>query len=197
MASAQDVINGLVARGMPRHIAIGAAGNMQIESDGFQTDINEYNPVVPGSLGGYGLNMWTGPRRRQFESYAADRGAPLGDLNTQLDFTMWELANTEKRAAAALSQAQTPADAARIYSEQFLRPGIPHLDRRIEAANALAGGDFGGQPLQNALSAPMGQQGAPVNALTQQQPPQPPQMQQIDPRNFLTQVTPRAKLKFT
>ncbi|AHD10002.1 phage tail tip lysozyme [Phaeobacter gallaeciensis] len=197
MASAQEVVNGLIARGLPRHIAIGVAGNMQIESDGFQTGVNEYAPVVPGSRGGYGLNQWTGPRRRQFESYAADRGVALDDLDAQLDFTMWELANTEKRAGTALSQAQTPAEAARIYSQQFLRPGIPHLDRRIEAANALAGGDFGGQPPQNALSAPMGQQGAPVNALAQQQPPQPPQMQQIDPRNFLTQVAPRAKLKFT
>ncbi|MFV1484524.1 MULTISPECIES: phage tail tip lysozyme [unclassified Phaeobacter] len=197
MATAQDVINGLIARGMPRHMAIGVAGNMQIESDGFQTGVNEYAPVVPGSRGGYGLNQWTGPRRRQFESYAADRGVALDDLDAQLDFTMWELENTEKRAAAALSQAQTPAEAARIYSEKFLRPGIPHLDRRIEAANALAGMDFSAQPSRNALSAPVGPQSAPMNVLAQQQTPQPPQMQQIDPRNFLTQVTPRAKLKFT
>lgn len=157
MASAQEVIGGLVARGVPQHIAVGIAGNMQIESDGFKTDVNEYAPLVEGSRGGYGLNQWTGPRRRQFEQYVAERGANPADLDTQLDFTLWELQNTEKAAGQALASAQSPAEAARIYSEKFLRPGIPHLDRRIAAAEALAGGEYpqaGQQRPQSGLQRP-------------------------------------------
>lgn len=135
---ASDVISGLLARGLTAPAAYGVAGNMKIESDGFKTDVNEYAPLVPGSRGGYGLNQWTGPRRRQFEAFAAERGADPSDLDTQLDFTIWELQNTEQRAGNALLQARTPEEAARIYSEQFLRPGIPHLDRRIAAARQLA-----------------------------------------------------------
>ena len=190
MASAQEVLQGLMARGIPRHIALGIAGNMSVESDGFQTDVNEYAPVVPGSRGGYGLNQWTGPRRTQFEQFAAKRGTSPDDLDTQLDFTLWELANTEARAGEALSAAKTPEEAARIYSEQFLRPGIPHLDRRIEATNALAG-----------------LQSAPQNAFAGQQSPQPqgnalaamerPQTNYLDPRAFMTAAPQRGTLAFT
>lgn len=195
--SGDAVIRGLIQRGAAPHIAYGIAGNMQIESDGFKTDVNEYAPLVPGSRGGYGLNQWTGPRRRQFEQFASDRQANPADLDTQLDFTMWELENTEKRAGAALSQAQTTADAARIYSQQFLRPGIPHLERRIAAAERLAGGSYPaaqGEPSpQGAASGPQ----APINNLAAQQPPErdPFKMQNTlqDPRAFMSQA-PRNQL---
>lgn len=171
--TAQPIIEGLVARGLPLHVAIGVAGNMQVESDGFKTDVNEYAPLVPGSRGGYGLNQWTGPRRVQFEEFARSRGVDPSDLNAQLDFTVWELQNTEKRAGEALMQASTPAEAARIYSEKFLRPGIPHLDRRIAAAERLAGGEYQSAPIAPQPPQP-GMQAAPPNQLAQR--PQPPRI---------------------
>jgi len=96
---------------------------------------------VPGSRGGYGLNQWTGPRRRQFEAFAASRGAPLDDVNTQLDFTLAELQGPESKAWSALQGARDPIEAARIYSETFLRPGIPRMDKRLGYAAELAGMD--------------------------------------------------------
>jgi hypothetical protein len=180
MQGGDVIIRGLIDRGLPWHVAVGVAGNMAIESDGFKTDVNEYAPLVPGSRGGYGLNQWTGPRRRQYEEFARSRGVDPSDLDAQLDFTIWELQNTEKGANAALMQAQTPEDAARIYSEKFLRPGIPHLDRRIAAANELAQGG----PMQTAQ-----------NTLAPQQPQQQPQQQNaladrapilLDAQNFLS-----------
>ncbi|MDE0590418.1 phage tail tip lysozyme [Halocynthiibacter sp. C4] len=154
----REVIQGLIARGVPEHIAYGIGGNISVES-GFNSGINEINPVVEGSRGGFGLNQWTGPRRTQLEAFAADLGVAPDDMDAQLDFTLWELLNTEKRAAEALFSASTPEEAARIYSDQFLRPGIPHLDRRIAEAARLAGGEYktsahnGGQGYsQNALA---------------------------------------------
>lgn len=176
-------------RGLTEAQAKGVVANMIVESDGLQPGVNEYAPVVPGSRGGYGLNQWTGPRRRQFEAFAADRGTALDDVDTQLDFTMWELQNTERNAFNALQSAQTPMDAARIYSEKFLRPGIPNSERRMAEAARLAG-----LPV-NALSQGQGQayggmQSAQQNAL------QPPQLDYqavtLDPRMFQTNALRRA-----
>lgn len=135
-----DLIAALVARGMPVHIAQGIVANMIAESR-LDPGINEIAPLVPGSRGGFGLNQWTGPRRVQYEQFARDRGARPDDWRTQLDFTLWELGNTERGAGEALRGARDAEEAARIYSERFLRPGIPNLDRRLAEARRLASGN--------------------------------------------------------
>lgn len=137
----REVIQGLMARGIPQHIAIGIAANMIAES-GLNPGINEIAPIVPGSRGGYGLNQWTGPRRRAYEAFAGERGAALDDLNAQLDFTLYELNGPEARAWQAIQQAKDPTEAARLYSELFLRPGIPNMDKRLKEAARLAGGEY-------------------------------------------------------
>ena len=175
------IIDGLVARGVPLNAAIGIAGNIAVESR-FDPGINEIAPLVPGSRGGYGLIQWTGPRRRQFESYAQEQGTGFDNLDTQLDFLTWELQNTESRAGDRIFAASDPMEAARLTSELFLRPGIPHMDRRLSETERLAGMyQLGGnaqmqQPQQgrNALaSPPMGNQQTPqMNALAMQPDPQ-------------------------
>lgn len=151
----QEILAGLVARGLPLHIAQGIVANMKAESN-LQPGINEIAPVVPGSRGGFGLNQWTGPRRVAYERFAAERGAPVDDLQTQLDFTMYELQGPELAAYEALQGAQDPLEAARIYSEQFLRPGIPNMDKRLGYAAEIAG-----MPMPN-LPLSMGQPVAPM-----------------------------------
>ena len=161
---AQTIIAGLVQRGIPTVAAQGIVANMMAES-GLNTGINEIAPVVPGSRGGYGLNQWTGPRRVQYEAYAKARGTSPDDLNTQLDFTVWELQNTEQKAGNALMQAPDAMSAAQIYSNQFLRPGVPHMDQRLAYARQMQGmgNQFSPQPQQqpprNALAINMPQLG--------------------------------------
>ena len=151
MATAQEIYDGLVSRGVPHYAALGAVQGMSAESN-LNPGINEIAPVVAGSRGGYGLNQWTGPRRRQYEAFAQALGKPVDDLGTQLDFTVWELQNTEKSAADALYSANDAETAAKIYETKFLRPGIPHGGRGASATNALAANP---QPTpQNALAAP-------------------------------------------
>lgn len=192
MTPESRILMGLMARGLPPHVAQGVAGNMAVESR-FDPGINEINPVVPGSRGGFGLNQWTGPRRREFEAYAKQRGLPLDDIDLQLDFTMQELQTTERGAYDRLMQTSNAADAARVYSDKFLRPGIPHLDRRIAEANRLAGQPMpAGQPQTapqgggQAYSAPPQQQNALAPA---QDAPQQPQFNMLDmrqdPANFM------------
>lgn len=140
-----EILQGLLQRGYPMHIAQGIVANLIAES-GLNPGINEAAPLVPGSRGGYGLAQWTGPRRRQFEAYAAQRGASPDDPNVQLDFLDWELKNTERGAMGKLQGTQDPIEAARVFSESFLRPGIPHMDRRLSEAARIAGMNYGPQP---------------------------------------------------
>lgn len=152
-----QIIAGLLQRGVSLPVAQGIAANMRAESN-LNPGINEVNPVVPGSRGGYGLNQWTGPRRVAYERFAAERGAPLDDLQTQLDFTMHELQGPERRAYDALQGVNDPVQAARIYSEKFLRPGVPHMDKRLAYAAEIAGSPSAAVPLS--MGQPMQMPGA-------------------------------------
>lgn len=149
----RELIANLVQRGVPAHVAQGMVANMIAESN-LQPGINEAAPVVPGSRGGYGLNQWTGPRRRQFEAFAQEQGRPLDDPGVQLDFTLWELTNTEKRAGDAIMKAPDAVTAARLYSDLFLRPGVPHMERRLSEAERLAGMPIGTNTLAPRQTAP-------------------------------------------
>lgn len=120
---------GLVRRGLPEHVADAFVMNFQDES-GLNPGINEQNPLVEGSRGGFGLAQWTGPRRRQLEAFAQQRGAPVSDMDTQLDFLMMELQGPEAKAAQSILSAQDTPTAASAIVNNFLRPAEEHRARR-------------------------------------------------------------------
>lgn len=138
---AQQAVDALIARGFTPAQAYGIAANFHAES-GFDAGINEIKPVVPGSRGGFGLYQLTGPRRRQYESWASENGRELADPDAQLDFMMLELGSTEARAGSLLREAQTAEEAARVFSKAFLRPGHDNTDYRVSVARRMAGGDM-------------------------------------------------------
>jgi hypothetical protein len=182
-----QIIQGYIARGVPPAAAIGLAANNGIESN-YNPGINEIAPIVPGSRGGYGINQWTGPRRRAYEAYAQERGSALDNLDTQLDFTLHELDTTERGARDAIYSAQDPETAARLVSEKFLRPGIPHLDRRIEEARKLAGLGAGAAP--QGTAAPSYGTTAANNGYQAPSTPQEQQMVAMQQQNALAQMQP-------
>lgn len=183
MATEEQLVAGLVQRGMPLHIAQGFVTNFKDES-GLNPDINEIAPLVPGSRGGYGLYQLTGPRRRQYEAWAADQGMDLADPNAQLDFLMLELNTTEKAAWDKIRNTGTSGEAAAAIVNSFLRPAESH---RVSRANRYLGGNTTAATGEGYTpTATQGQpQGAP-NALAPQQPPQQPQTAMLDPRAFMT-----------
>ena len=126
----QFVRQGLLARGLPAHIADGFVMNIADES-GFNAGINEVRPTVPGSRGGFGLYQLTGPRRVAFEEFAAQRGVPASDPDAQLDFLMTELQGPESRAAQSIFSAQDAPSAAVAIARDFLRPAPENLQRRV------------------------------------------------------------------
>ena len=127
---AQFIIDGLIRRGLPAHVAEGFALNAGEES-GFDPGINEITPLVEGSRGGFGLFQWTGPRRRALEAFAAQRGVSPADPELQLDMIAQELRTTERRAASSIFATETSAQAAAAIVTDFLRPAPENRDRRV------------------------------------------------------------------
>lgn len=129
-ADAQAIRSGLIERGLPEHVADGFLMNFQDES-GLNPGINEKNPVVPGSRGGFGLYQLTGPRRTSYEQFAAQRGVDPSDTNAQLDFLMTELQGPEAKAAQSIFASKDAGSAAAAIARDFLRPAKEHLDSRV------------------------------------------------------------------
>lgn len=177
----QYVISGLVKRGVPLHVAQGVTARLHGES-GLDPGINEISPTIAGSRGGFGLAQWTGPRRRQLEAFAAEKGRSVSDPELQLDFLMWENANTESGAWAKVMAAKDPVQAAQLFTTEWERPGTPHLGATLDTAKQYAGLTATG----NALAAP-NTSAAPQNALAEA--PKAPQLtfQQQDVNAFMRQ----------
>lgn len=128
-ANAGSIQEGLTARGLPDHVARGIIANLRDESN-LNPAISEQNPLVRGSRGGYGLAQWTGPRRRQLEAYAEDRGVSPADADVQLDFLMEELNTTESAAYRRLLRTDNAAEAAQVFLNHFERPAERHRRTR-------------------------------------------------------------------
>lgn len=128
-ADGSIIRQGLIERGLPAHVADGFVMNFQDES-GLNPGINERNPIVAGSRGGFGLAQWTGPRRRQLEAFAAQQGKPVSDPNVQMDFLMTELQGSERGAAQAILAAPDAGSAGAAIVNRFLRPAEEHRASR-------------------------------------------------------------------
>jgi hypothetical protein len=114
---------------MPQHVAEAFVLNFQDES-GLNPGINEANPIVPGSRGGFGLYQLTGPRRKAYEAWAGQNGRELADPNAQMDFMMKELGSTENAAWQKISAAPDRGTAAAAVVNYFLRPSEKYRAQR-------------------------------------------------------------------
>ncbi len=90
------------------------------------------------------------------QSLGVTVGAEWSDMTTQMEFMLWEVGQgaawngkpggTEQRGWQATIQEKTPSAAAETWMLTYERPGTPHLDRRIAAANRIYQ-QFSGQQL--------------------------------------------------
>lgn len=133
---ALKIQSGLESRGIPAHIAQAFVINMQDESN-LNPGINEAKPIVPGSRGGFGLYQLTGPRRREYEAFAQERGVSLDNVDAQLDFLMLELRGKESGAAKRIFSAPDTATAAQEIVNKFLRPSESHRVSRAAKYSRL------------------------------------------------------------
>ena len=97
--------------------------------------MQEIEPVVKGSRGGYGFAQWTASRRKNFEAWAEENDLDISSYEANLGFLKHEIDNTsEGRFMKNLRAAETVDDSARVVSEEYLRPGKPNMDSRIARA---------------------------------------------------------------
>jgi len=118
--------------GLTKNQAAGVVGNLAHESGGFNT-LQEIKPMVAGSRGGYGYAQWTGPRRRNFEKYVKDNRLDPTSYEANYGFLKHEITNDpyERSQFMKVKKAKTANEAAKIVSNNYLRPGIPHMESRL------------------------------------------------------------------
>ncbi len=72
----------------------------------------------------------------QLVSFAAKRGKPWTDFETQVLFWLHELGTTEARAGAKMKAARNVTESTQA-AMSALRPGTPHFERRLQYAREL------------------------------------------------------------
>ncbi len=122
-----------IEMGYPEHVADGLVGNILQESGG---------GIDTGAVGdngnAFGMAQWNGPRRKAYLAYAQEKGKDPTDMDTQIEYLDYEMRTSEKDAYDAIMRTTSAEEAARVASEKFWRPGVPHVQRRMAYARQLA-----------------------------------------------------------
>lgn len=113
--------------------AFAILGNIGHECFGF-TLLQEQQPSVKGSRGGWGWCQWTGPRRRDFEAYCQRTGKDPSSDGANYAWLWVELKGAESAALSKLLKAPGLEAKTIAFCRAFLRPGIAHEDSRIQWA---------------------------------------------------------------
>lgn len=116
--------------------SIAIIGNAGQESGGFKS-LQEKVPAVKGSRGGYGIMQWTGPRRVAYESYCERNNLDPADMESNYKFLFVELKGEEGRVLPKLEAASSLEQKVEVFMKGFLRPGVPHLQSRVEWARRV------------------------------------------------------------
>lgn len=118
--------------------AAAIVGNLGHESAGFKA-LQEIEPTVKGSRGGYGWAQWTGPRRRLYEAYCKRNNLNPASDEANYAFLYVELTGTHKAAIPALRAARSLRDKVVAFEKKYERAGVKHYDSRYAyAKRALA-----------------------------------------------------------
>lgn len=118
--------------------ACGIWGNLGAESGGF-TKLQEINPTVKGSRGGYGWMQWTGPRRKKYEAWAKAKGLDISADETNYTYLVHETLTDEWKSIQQVRKTTTLETATETFMKLNLRPGIPHLESRYTWARKAQG----------------------------------------------------------
>lgn len=172
MSNAQSAFDFYVGQGLSPVQAAGIVGNLQGESG------QDINPSAINKGDGrdgsdsIGIAQWNGTRAQALKDYAASKGVPWSDLNTQLEFLHQELQGPEKAAYGQLVTAQTPEQAGNAMlaferPKDWNKPGA-HPERAQYAAKAFAA--YGGSQPPAASVSPATPPSAPLNIAPQQLP---------------------------
>ena len=133
----------LTDSGMSKKQAAALVGHLKVESDNFQAD-TEYAPNAYGTKG-RGHLQWTdtgnsGGRRTNFENFANSNNLSPTSFEANSRFLMSELQGnhgnhwTNGASLDGFLQTQSIEDASSYLQSNYIRPGVPHTDRRLQGA---------------------------------------------------------------
>lgn len=139
-----DIYNRYRMNGLSDVEAAGMTGNIGAESS-FSTTVTSGD-----GYGSRGLVQFTGDRlngEKGLLKFAESRGLDPWDWRTQVDFSVWELHNTESAALEAMRAHPdaTPAEMAKIIRETYERPdpAVANDAMRAEIAENTFKGNYG------------------------------------------------------
>lgn len=139
-----DIYNRYRQNGLSDVEAAAMTGNIGAESN-FSTTVTSGD-----GYGSRGLVQFTGDRlngENGLLKFAERKGLDPWDWRTQVDFSVWELHNTESAALEAMRARPdaTPAEMARIVREKYERPdpAVAHDEVRAEIAENTFKGNYG------------------------------------------------------
>ena len=139
-----DIYNRYRQNGLSDVEAAGMTGNIGAESS-FSTTVTSGD-----GYGSRGLVQFTGDRlngENGLLKFAERKGLDPWDWRTQVDFSVWELHNTENAALKEMRARPdaTPAEMAKIIREHYERPdpAVAHDEVRAEIAENTFKGNYG------------------------------------------------------
>jgi hypothetical protein len=149
--NAEKIWNFLLSQGLTPQQAAGLMGNIQQESN-FNPAADQGGPNGPASDGGdgYGLVQWDKGRRTALFAAAAAANVNAADLAFQLQYMVNESKGRDVRRSShpvitqptdapneweGLKRMTTVEHATYYWEWNFERPGKPHTENRIKAAN--------------------------------------------------------------
>ena len=139
-----DIYNRYRQNGLSDVEAAAMTGNIGAESN-FSTTVTSGD-----GYGSRGLVQFTGDRlngENGLLKFAERKGLDPWDWRTQVDFSVWELHNTESAALEAMRARPdaTPGEVARIVREKYERPdpAVAHDEMRAEIAENTFKGNYG------------------------------------------------------
>lgn len=118
--------------GLTKEQAAGIVGNLGHESAGMQAGIQERGVKV--GRGGLGWAQWTGPRRKEFESFLEKNGMSANDPEANYAFLKQELQTTEAPSLEKLKQTKSIEEATVVFEESYERAGVKSYGSRVQYA---------------------------------------------------------------
>jgi len=136
----------LTSSGMSDVQAAATVGHLLVETGGFK-HMEELAPNVHGTKG-YGHLQWTDPspgrgRRTDFMNYTQSRNLDPQSFEANSDFLVHEMTTnfnqswTGGGSFEGLQQQGTLEGASAYLQNNFIRPGVPHTDRRLAEGRSV------------------------------------------------------------
>ncbi len=136
--SPEYIIDKLVNGGLTKTAAIGVVANLKAESN--------LDPGIKqiGGGPGRGLAQWEKGGRYDTDpinlnKFAAKKGTNWADLDTQIDFILYEMDKHPeyKKVKEQLNKTDSVEKATLIFLKKYEKAGTPHTDKRLKYAKEL------------------------------------------------------------